>query len=171
MAWTKEEKAAYDKSWRLANKEKKAADSKAWRLANKEKKAADNKAWHLANPEYNKKRAVYKKAWQKANQEKSAASTRAWQKANPEKLSAAKQKHLLKLNLANKNISQRTLRAWSAQVRARDTACIYCGSTSNLHAHHILSKSKHPDHALFLNNGITLCEVCHIQEHILNGDI
>jgi 5-methylcytosine-specific restriction endonuclease McrA len=96
---------------------------------------------------------------------------KAWQKANPERYSANMKAYYLRLNLINKNISQRTLKAWSIQVRARDTACLYCGSTDKLHAHHILSKVKHPEHALFLNNGITLCEVCHIQEHILNGDL
>lgn len=113
----------------------------------------------------------YMKAWYLENKEKKAADGKAWAAANPDKVMAKLKRHLLKLNLANKHISQRTLRAWSLQVRARDTACLYCGSNKKLHAHHILSKAKHPDHALFLANGITLCKDCHIQEHTLNGDI
>tara|TARA_R110000868_G_scaffold30713_2_gene113299 strand:- start:11 stop:415 length:405 start_codon:yes stop_codon:yes gene_type:complete len=124
--------------------------------------------YYLENKEKLKAKA---EAWEKANQEKRAATNRAWDKANPEKRAAFNKAYLLKLNLANKNISQRTLRAWSYQVRARDTACLYCGSTNKLHAHHILSKLKHPEFALFLNNGITLCEACHFQEHTLNRDI
>jgi 5-methylcytosine-specific restriction endonuclease McrA len=120
---------------------------------NKEEKAAHNKTYYLDNKE---KMNAYKSAWKKAN---------------PEKKKAHEKNYYLKLNLANKKISRRTLNAWSLQVRERDCSCLYCGSASNLHAHHILSKSKHPEHALFLDNGITLCEVCHIQEHTINGDI
>lgn len=120
---------------------------------NKEKQAANQKAWYLVN------------------KEKAIAHSKAWKLANPEKCYAHKKTHLLKLNLMNKNISKRTLAAWAIQVKARDCSCLYCGSASNLHAHHILSKVKHPDWALFLDNGITLCEVCHIQEHTINGDI
>ncbi len=134
----------------------------------KEKRAASQKAYRLANKE---KAAATSKAWAKANKEKRNADSNAWRKANPEKRAAIIKTHYLKLNLANKNISKRTLNAWSIQIRARDTACLYCGSTSKLQAHHILSKSKHPDWALFLNNGITLCESCHTQEHTINGDL
>jgi 5-methylcytosine-specific restriction endonuclease McrA len=137
-------------------------------MTKEEKKAAYNKAWRLANKE---KKAAYTKAYRLANKEKKAAYTKAWQQANPEKRVAYNNAYFLRLNLMNKKISRRTLAAWSVQVRERDTACLYCGSTSNLHAHHILSKVKHPDWALFLNNGITLCEPCHIIEHTLNGDV
>jgi len=62
------------------------------------------------------------------------------------------------------------LRNWSKQVRKKDNKrCVYCGSTKKLHSHHILSKAKHPEWALFIDNGITLCEPCHIEEHKLNG--
>jgi 5-methylcytosine-specific restriction endonuclease McrA len=115
--------------------------------------------------------AAYHKAYRLANREKRLEQLKAWNKANPEKARAIKKTYLLKLNFMNKKISQRTLRSWSLQVRERDCSCLYCGSASNLHAHHILSKIKHPEHALFLDNGITLCEVCHIQEHTINGDI
>lgn len=168
MAQSKEEKAAVRKLRYIKNKEDILAKSKAYHLKNKEKRNAQVKAWFIKNKE---RAAAVSKVWRDANPEKIAAKGRAWSISNPEKKAAAKQKHLLKLNLANKHISGRTLHAWAQQVKKRDTACLYCGSTSKLHAHHILSKSKHPDHALFLNNGITLCEVCHIQEHILNGDI
>jgi predicted CxxxxCH...CXXCH cytochrome family protein len=113
----------------------------------------------------------YQKAWKKANAEKIRATNRAWDKNNPEKIVAKYERYFLKLNLANKDISRRTLKAWSCQIRERDCSCLYCGSTSKLQAHHILSKSKHPDWALFLNNGITLCESCHTQEHTINGDL
>ena len=83
-----------------------------------------------------------------------------------------KEQRLKKLNLVNEKISRRTLYAWGLQVKERDkNMCQICYSTDNLHAHHILSKSKHPTLALLLNNGITLCETCHIEEHRLNGEL
>ncbi len=149
MAYTKEERAAYTKVWRLANKEKQAA----YRLANKEKISEQMKTYHLAN------------------REGRIVQTKSWQKANPEKCSAYKKVYLLKLNLMNKKISQRTLSAWAEQVKEKDCyTCRDCGSSENLHAHHIFSKSKHPLRALELDNGTTLCEPCHIYEHQLNGE-
>lgn len=90
---------------------------------------------------------------------------------NKDKFQVNQERYLLKLSLVNKDISKRHLKSWALKIKRRDTICLYCGSTDKLHAHHILSKGKHPEFALFINNGITLCETCHIQEHYLNGDI
>jgi hypothetical protein len=61
---------------------------------------------------------------------------------------------------------------WSKNVKVRDNyCCVYCGATENLHSHHILTKHKHPEFALFINNGITLCHTCHWDEHRMNGYI
>jgi hypothetical protein len=57
------------------------------------------------------------------------------------------------------------LREWSVAVRSRDGACVKCGVTERLHAHHILRKSEHPDKALDVDNGMTLCNECHAKEH------
>ena len=74
--------------------------------------------------------------------------------------------------LNNDILNHRKLRTWSRDVKKKDNKrCVYCGSTKKLHAHHILAKSKHPEWSLFLDNGITLCQSCHIQEHKLNGYI
>lgn len=59
---------------------------------------------------------------------------------------------------------------WARKVKNRDNKrCVYCASTGKLHAHHILTKNKHPEWSLFLDNGITLCQTCHWEEHRLNG--
>ena len=71
MAWTKEERAAYNKAYRKANKEKLDAKDKAYRKANKEKIAARNKAYKEANKE---KVTAYKKSWFEANKEKAFAA-------------------------------------------------------------------------------------------------
>lgn len=61
---------------------------------------------------------------------------------------------------------------WRKEVWKRDNyRCVICGSNKKLNAHHILSVSKHFEFALFINNGITLCEACHKSEHRLNGII
>ena len=49
----------------------------------------------------------------------------------------------------------------SRAVRMRDGCCYMCGSTENLHDHHILPKAVYPEIALKMWNGITLCEKCH----------
>ena len=62
------------------------------------------------------------------------------------------------------------MKTWAKKVKEKDNRrCVYCGSNKKLHAHHILSKTKHPEWALFVNNGITLCHECHIEEHKING--
>lgn len=54
------------------------------------------------------------------------------------------------------------LRDWSLAIRARDKKCKSCGTKNNLHAHHIVSKYYNPHLAYNLNNGVALCEQCHI---------
>lgn len=61
-----------------------------------------------------------------------------------------------------------TLVEWSKIIRNRDEKCLHCGKTEGLHAHHIKPKSTHPELALDLSNGITLCYSCHKQEHERN---
>jgi hypothetical protein len=151
MAYTKEERAAYDRACYLANKEKRAEQMKAWNLANKEKHSEQKKAWYLAN------------------KEKRLEQVKAWQKANPEKVAAKNKRYLLKLNLVNKKISIRTLNAWAVQVKEAVPFCEWCYSEDNLEAHHILPKAKFPQHALDLKNGRTMCNYCHTMIHKQGG--
>jgi len=70
----------------------------------------------------------------------------------------------------------REMGRWAHDVITRDGAtCVYCGhkkrADRDIHAHHILSKAKHPAMALLVSNGITLCKPCHRQEHRINGII
>lgn len=68
--------------------------------------------------------------------------------------------------------NSRALKYWSSEVKHRDNySCVYCGTQEMLNSHHILCKYKHPELALCLNNGITLCISCHKNEHKLNGYI
>ena len=57
---------------------------------------------------------------------------------------------------------------WTKEVKDRDKCCQICGSRKKLHAHHIIPKAKWLSGAYLLNNGVTLCSICHIEEHQLN---
>ncbi len=51
---------------------------------------------------------------------------------------------------------------WKAQVLQRDNfVCKRCGSKVNLEAHHKKSRIYFPELSLEVENGETLCELCH----------
>lgn len=59
---------------------------------------------------------------------------------------------------------------WRKQVLYRDRRCCQlCGETKKLHAHHILSYIDTPEYRLNPDNGITLCENCHVYFHMIYG--
>ena len=47
--------------------------------------------------------------------------------------------------------------------------CAICGSTENLHAHHIIPISHSQEHEFDPRNGIALCERCHHLVHYKDG--
>jgi len=58
------------------------------------------------------------------------------------------------------------LSAWKKAVKKRDNhCCVKCGAQDNLHVHHVLGLSEHPDLAAVVSNGMTLCDVCHSITH------
>ncbi len=57
---------------------------------------------------------------------------------------------------------------WAKQVKDRDGKCAHCGTTDNLHAHHIKSRAEYPELINNLDNGMTLCYGCHRKEHERN---
>lgn len=59
--------------------------------------------------------------------------------------------------------------AWASMVKLRDGKCTECGSVYDLHAHHIKQYKSYPDLRYDVNNGITLCAVCHREHHKTNG--
>lgn len=54
---------------------------------------------------------------------------------------------------------------WADVVKARDVSCRHCGSSDDLHAHHIKPRYLFPDLVDDLDNGLTLCRRCHAKEH------
>lgn len=61
------------------------------------------------------------------------------------------------------------LMSWSKTVRKRDNnKCTWCNSTEKLVSHHIWHKAYCPESALDVDNGITLCHDCHMEQHRLD---
>ena len=57
-------------------------------------------------------------------------------------------------------------RKWRNAVLHRDgNQCVKCGARHRLEAHHILRWATHPEERFNVDNGVTLCTVCHREEH------
>ena len=55
---------------------------------------------------------------------------------------------------------------WAEEIKKLDgQKCCFYGSTDNLRSHHIREKSRFPELAKDLENGITLCHKCHYTAH------
>ena len=71
-------------------------------------------------------------------------------------------------NKNNANFNTSDLNNWADNVKNRDNdTCVICGKNTKTHAHHILPKSKYPELAMDVNNGVTLCRYCHLEYHDL----
>lgn len=61
---------------------------------------------------------------------------------------------------------------WRKSVMERDSyACQVCGDSrgGNLRVHHLYSYTAYPEHQFDVNNGVTLCEMHHVEFHKWNG--
>ena len=70
-------------------------------------------------------------------------------------------------DLDNQELRKTTrYKKWRVAVLQRDrNACLQCGSTDNLHAHHIKEWALCPNERLCIENGETLCQKCHSKIH------
>ena len=120
---------------------------------------------------------------------KASESHKAWCAANPERVAARGEKvraeahYLWKGGITKLTKSIRQMnenRRWMDAVKARDGCCTRCGSGELLEAHHktelsalierLLISSRdearaHASELWDLDNGVTLCQPCHYQEH------
>ncbi len=128
-----------------------------WYEENKEAVIERQVAYNRRNKEHiNQRRRQYRQDNLEAMREKERAHARS------EQGKAVRRRYLQRLKFSNAKISTRTLTAWATQIKERDGwICQECGSTENLHAHHIKPKVEFPELALDLDNGIALCEQCH----------
>ena len=68
--------------------------------------------------------------------------------------------------LQNDNRDSHEYKNWRILVYKRDNyKCVKCGSKNNLNAHHKKSWKHYPELRYDIDNGITLCEKCHIKLH------
>lgn len=56
-------------------------------------------------------------------------------------------------------------RKWNKFIKSRDEVCLLCGSDKKLVAHHILEAGDYPELVYEIENGVTLCQSCHIKIH------
>ena len=63
----------------------------------------------------------------------------------------------------------REFQRWAANVKARDGSCVACRDTTwhdtSLEAHHVYPKGKYPELRTVMENGLTLCRLCHKDWH------
>lgn len=70
------------------------------------------------------------------------------------------------ISLINDRHDSREYKEWRLKVYQRDSyKCRYCGSKEKINAHHIYSWKNYPELRYNIDNGITLCEKCHIELH------
>lgn len=78
-----------------------------------------------------------------------------------------------KNSLVNKSHSKKRgykHNAWAIMVKEKDgNACVKCGFTEDLHAHHLQSYKLNEALRYDINNGTTLCSICHREHHKING--
>lgn len=58
---------------------------------------------------------------------------------------------------------------FKSKVKDRDKVCQCCGSTEDIHVHHLSAFSSHNSRAADMDNGIALCKECHTQYHSIYG--
>lgn len=69
-------------------------------------------------------------------------------------------------NWKSSMMAKREYKEWRETVLNRDgRKCTECGTTSNLHAHHIIGVQEAPDLIYDVSNGKTLCKHCHMKAH------
>lgn len=59
---------------------------------------------------------------------------------------------------------------WKRDIREKyNHKCDKCGSSEKLNTHHLYNWSEHPDKRFDIENGVLLCEKCHILFHHIYG--
>ena len=122
--------------------------------------------------DHSEKIKAYAKQYRKDHSEKIKAYKKQYRKDHPEVNLKAKKKELIKLgkifDMTCHNMRY-ALISWSKTVRNNDNnKCTWCNSTKTLVSHHIWHKAFCPESALDVDNGITLCHDCHMEQHRLD---
>lgn len=74
---------------------------------------------------------------------------------------------LFNKNCAPLNRHDNRVSEWKKKVLERDGyKCVECEETVDLEAHHILTWADYPEGRIDIDNGVTLCNKCHANQHI-----
>lgn len=147
-------------------------------LALGREKGTNHRTGYLHREESKRKVAVANKAFWAANPDKAIERGAKTRGSNHYKWKAGASKLNLSIRQMNEN------RKWMDAVKARDVKCVRCGDDKDLEAHHktelaalverlgIKSRDDARNHPLLweLQNGETLCRLCHYAEHGRRGE-
>ena len=158
----------YKHDYYLKNKEKIQQNQREYYLKNKEKFKEINKNWVKNNKS---KSNEIKNKWNKKNRPYFYQYQKDWRNKNPNKVLEYSKNQFERHNHDMSYFQYKiTLSSWSKVIKTRDdNQCQVCGSTTNLHAHHIFPKSSYSGLEFNLNNGVTMCSQHHKELHDLNG--
>ena len=163
--------AAWHKQYYKDNRDRLLKEVKQYNKDHSEEKKAYDKQYHKDHSEEIK---AYRKQYHKDHRDKINERQKQYDKDHREEIKQYKKDHPEVGLKAQKKLFKKLgctpyqIMAWSWVIR-KGKNCSYCDSDKNLHAHHLLSKSRYPDLKLNENNGIPLCVTCHREHHSLNG--
>jgi len=169
MVQSREDKLAWHRQHYKDNKLEKQAYAEKYYIENRDKVLERCKKYVNENRE---KKRLYEKQHYIDNKDKRNSYNKQYNKDNPEIHLKSKLKRMSIMgeiyNLKSKEMIY-AIDAWSKTVRKRDNnKCTWCNSTKTLVSHHIWHKAFCPESALDVDNGITLCHDCHMEQHRLD---
>lgn len=134
------------------------------------------KEHYLQLPEVKARNKIIRVIWNEENKYKIKKQKKEYHKKNLLKFLGYQKKYIAQqgkdLGMTSSQFGF-ALRVWSESVKKRDNytcqICKFKDVQIKLNAHHILYKNRHPELALDVNNGVTLCLDCHYYYHKLNG--
>lgn len=161
----------YSKEYYQDNREEIRESQRLYQKNNKNK-IKERKREHYQNNKEEQKLRV--KVYTETHQEWKINYDKQYSKEHPEVNLRAKEKQLGILgeffDMTSRDYRY-ALQSWSKVVKKRDGyKCVDCGSKENLHAHHVLEKSKYPEFSLLPMNGLTECKECHWNIHYGGSD-
>ena len=134
--------------WFARNRERDLARQAEWRSGNRERERARQAKYRAENPEYQAK-------YRSENREKENSRIARWNKANPEKRRALDQRRRAR----NANAQgTHTAEQLKARFDYHGNKCVYCNSTGNLHADHMIPLSRGGTN--FASNMVPACGSC-----------
>ena len=119
--------------------------------------------------EKNRRDTIGRKAYFKSYYNANKTKITEYRKNNPEVQLKANLKQLKKLGLMFDMSSMQflyVLQSWSKTIKKLDNyMCKNCDSKKDINSHHIQPKNLFPELSLSIDNGITLCKICHMETH------